>query len=105
VEFADPCGTGTRARGELVIASAAGIAFHIEGAPEQYAPGTPLDCATLQVGQCIFEGEAVVRNVRPVDAGRIEVGCLFYPAVHEEDRWMTLLAGIELGRGGLVGQR
>jgi hypothetical protein len=99
VEFTDPAGTGSRMRGALVIASAAGIAFQIDGEPERYAAGTSLDQALLRVGECILEGEAVVRNVRRIAPERIEVGCLFYPAVHDEDRWMTLLAGIELAGG------
>jgi hypothetical protein len=75
--------------------SAAGIAFWTDGDSAELPPGTCLDGVTVRIGACVLRGEAVVRNVRDAEPGRIEVGCVFYPDPREEDRWMTLLAGID----------
>ncbi|MCP3982310.1 MAG: hypothetical protein GY716_23655 [bacterium] len=96
VELDDPAGSGQSIEGVLTRVSAAGLAFETAAAPVAYIPGRSLGSLAVRVGECALRGEAVVRNIRNLGQGQIEVGCLFYPDVEDEDRWMTLLAGIEV---------
>lgn len=96
VELSDP-EHGDPFLAPVVSISASGFAFQIEGEPDRYRFGICFAGAVLQVGECRMRGEAVVRNTRRLEQGRIEVGCLFYPTAADEDRWMTLVAGIEIG--------
>jgi hypothetical protein len=96
VEFDDPHADGASVRGAVVAVSAAGLCFRVDADATSYPAGTCLTALTVRVGECLLRGEAVVRNVRGLGPNRVELGCLFYPAAAEEDRWMTLLAGIEV---------
>jgi hypothetical protein len=81
--------------GVVDAANAAGLALLVDAPPEVFSAGTALASLTVRIGRCVLRGEAVVRNQRAVGGGRIELGCLFYPDPVDEDRWMTLLAGME----------
>jgi len=94
VEFADLGGSGTVIVGQVESVNAAGLGFLIDTEMGDFPPGTALDDLTLRIGHCTLRGEAVVRNLRVVGPEWILVGCLFYPAVDDEDRWMSLIAGL-----------
>ena len=97
VRFADPREGGKITIGRLTTVSASGLAFVVEGEATQFPTTTLVDSITLRIGTCMITGEVVVRNTRRAGKGKVEVGCLFYPAVDDEERWMTLLAGIDFG--------
>ncbi len=97
VRFVDPAGQGRLTTGTLSSVSAAGLAFQVVGNLGHFPSGSPIETISLRIGSFMIEGEAVVRNLRPLDEGRVEVGCLFYPTASEEERWFTFLAGIDVG--------
>ena len=74
--------------------SAVGLAFHADGDPARFPSGTGIGALHVRVGSCRIRGDALLRNTRSLAPGRVEVGCLFFPIAAEEDRWMTLIAGI-----------
>lgn len=96
VELPHPRVPGTRVTGRLYVLSVAGFAFELEADPEAFRPGELIPRVDLRVGDCLLQGELAVRDVRDVGGGRIEVGCLFYPTAHDEERWSALIAGIEV---------
>ena len=84
----------------LKMISASGFAFESMDDAPTLREGDQFRAVTIRVGDCVLKGDVVVRNFRQADAG-LEIGCLFHPQSPEwEDRWMTLLAGIEAGRSG-----
>ena len=82
--------------GNVQAVSAAGFAFEAEGDRASFPTGVGLEQIVIRIGTCVLDGEAVVRNARSTEGQRVEVGCLFYPAARHEERWATLLAGIEV---------
>ena len=94
VEFRDPRAADTVIIGQVVSINVAGVSFRIDAEMGDFPSGTSFDDITVRIGHCMLRGEAVVRNVRAVEPDWIEIGCLFYPAAEEEDRWMSLIAGI-----------
>ena len=97
IEFADPRSGGTRVAGDLVSVNVAGLSFEI-GGDAGLEPGQDLGEVVLRVGPCLLRGDLVIRDSHAVDTGRYEIGGLFYPCLQDEDRWMTLLAGVEAAR-------
>lgn len=80
----------------LTTLSVAGLAYEVDG-PSAHEPGTRLVGLEVRVGNCTIQGDAVVRSSIELGPGRFEVGCLFFPASSaEEDRWMAVIAGIEV---------
>jgi hypothetical protein len=75
-----------------------GFAFEATDECPRVRGGDEFRGITLCIGDCVLEGDIVVRNTRQVD-GQFEIGCLFFPGSREwEDLWMTLLAGIEAAK-------
>ncbi len=83
--------------GSVFQASPSGLAFECEGHLERYPVGTCLDQVTIVVGPCIFRGEASVRNCHIASEDRVELGCLFYASIEDEELWATFIAGIQIG--------
>ncbi len=102
IRFADPRSAGTLTVGSVMSIGAAGFAFQVTGAPSGFPNNTAFEEISLRIGSFVIEGEAVVRNIRELPGERVEVGCLFYPDTREEDRWATLIAGVEVGSHDVV---
>lgn len=83
----------------LTTLSVSGLAFEVEGDPTT-TPGTRLAPMTVRAGDCSIRGDALVRSVKVLGAGRFEIGCLFVPeSAAAEDRWMALISGVEVALG------
>ena len=85
-------------RGSLVSMSVAGFSFQIDADPAAFEEGVTIENVELQIGECLLEGDVKVCNTRRTAPDRIEVGCMFFPTMRDEDRWRTLLAGIEVAK-------
>ena len=95
VEFDDPAQPDTHWSGRLVGLSAAGINLTIDALP-QLEPGTILRDVTLRIGNCRISGSITIKNLKPLDETRLQLGGLFYPGSEmEASRLMALLAGME----------
>jgi len=95
VEFPDPNSTDGHWTAGLRMVSVSGFAFEATDRCPQVRGGDEFRGVTLRIGECMLEGDIVVRNTRQTES-HLEVGCLFYPGSREgEDLWMTLLAGID----------
>jgi hypothetical protein len=84
--------------GTVVTVSVSGLAFQVRMAVSELPSGTFLDRIVVSVNETAFEGSAIIRNIRSVEDGQIELGCLFHPSATDEERWRVFLAGIEIGR-------
>ena len=96
MEWSAPDRLDAVVRAPVAAVSVAGLAFQVEGSLNSFRPGCGIDGVSVRFGGCRIHGDLVVRNSNPLDDGRIEVGCLFYPTAKDEDRWMTLLTGIDI---------
>jgi len=99
VEF-ESGGTGDRRlRGDLVDVSVAGVTFHLVAGPS-IEKGAILSNASAHVGDCVVEGELLVKHSMPSGRSSLEVGCLFYPSSQlNEEKWSAVLAGLQAARG------
>ncbi len=88
-------GDGDLVSGALTSINVAGFAFRTDGDSHDYPTGTRLGRVTLTLSRCVITGDAVVRSAIAAADGRVEVGCLLYPIPHDEDRWLTIIAGVD----------
>jgi len=95
VEFADPRDPSRVHRGSLSKISVCGVNFEIEDPQWRIPRGTVLR-AEVVVGACHLAGEIIVRDMRPLDDDRIEIGALFQPASESDELLLLgLVTGIE----------
>jgi hypothetical protein len=95
VEFADPRDPSRSRRGSLRKISVCGLSFEI-GDPQWRIPRGTVLSAEVVVGACHLAGEIIVRDVRPLDDDRIEIGALFHPASESDELLLLgLVTGIE----------
>jgi hypothetical protein len=98
VEFPDPKSADGHWTAGLRMVSVSGFAFEATDQCPRVRGGDEFRGVTLRIGECVLEGDIVVRYTRQAD-NHLEVGCLFYPGSREwEDLWMTLLAGIDAAK-------
>jgi len=95
VEFTDPRDASRIHRGALSKISVCGVNFEIEDPQWRIPRGTVLP-AQVVVGACHLAGEIIVRDMRPLDDDRIEIGALFQPASESDELLLLgLVTGIE----------
>jgi len=100
VEFTDPRDPSHIHRGSLSKISVCGLSFEIEDPQWRIPRGTVLS-AQVVVGACHLAGEIIVRDMRPLDGGRIEIGALFQPASESDELLLLgLVTGIEAAAPG-----
>jgi len=99
VEF-EPGGSGDgRLRADLVEVSVAGVTFKLDAGPS-IEKGAILSNTSAHVGDCVVEGELLVKHSTPAGNSGLEVGCLFYPSSQlDEEKWSAVLAGLQAAKG------
>ena len=96
VEFTDPQDPSRTHRGSLSKISVCGVNFEMEDPRWRIPRGTVLS-AQVVVGACHLAGEIIVRDMRPIDDDRIEIGALFQPASESDELLLLgLVTGIEV---------
>ena len=91
---------GVRRRAELVDVSVAGMTFALDSGP-RLDKGAVVTNATLHIGECVVDGELLVKHSEPVRNSRADVGCLFFPTSQlGEEKLSAVLAGLRVARGG-----
>ena len=99
VEFTSGGPDDRRLRADLVAVSVSGVTLEMDSGPS-FENGAIFHNASAHVGDCVVEGELLVKHSEPVDASRLEVGCLFYPSSQlDEEKWSAVLAGLQAARG------
>ena len=95
VEFDSGRPGGGRVRADLTDVSVAGVTFELD-AGSSFKKGEILSNASAHVGDCVVEGELLVKHSELVHETRLEVGCLFYPSSQlDEEKWSAVLAGLQ----------
>lgn len=80
----------------LIQMSVCGLSFELDGDAPEIVSGQCLEGLTVRIGQCLVQGDALVRSTASRGASGLEVGCLFYPASpDDQERWMAVIAGLE----------
>jgi hypothetical protein len=88
-----------RLRADLVDVSVAGVTFHLDAGPS-IEKGAILSNVSAHLGDCVVEGELLVKHREPVGRSRLEVGCLFYPSSQlDEEKWSAVIAGLQAAKG------
>ena len=90
---------GGRHRADLVEVSVSGLTFELD-AERDIEKGAILPRASAHIGDCVVEGELLVKHCQRIGTSRLEVGCLFYPASQlDEEKWSSVLAGLQAAKG------
>ena len=95
MEFDTEGPDGMRHRADLVEVSVSGVTFELDAGPS-FEKGAILSNVTLHIGDCIVEGELLVKHSEPTRKSRLELGCLFYPSSQlDEEKLSAVLAGLQ----------
>ena len=98
VELATGDSDGGRHRADIVEASVAGMTLELDPGPSFDSEQVIRD-AKVQIGECVVEGELLVKHSEPTRGSRLELGCLFYPSsLLDEEKWAAVLAGLQAAR-------
>ena len=94
IEFDHPV-SGERWSGELTTLSIAGLAFVLTAEAEEVEPGSWLP-AQLEIGDCVLDGEVLVKACFAAADGGTAVGGLFCPASRDSEQGLLgIVAGLE----------
>jgi len=84
-----------RLRGDLTSVSVAGLAFEVD-TDTGLEQDTQVQAATILIGECVIEGDLVVKFIHPVNESKIETSCVFYPSSHVgAEKWSAVVAVIK----------